>query len=70
MATLWAKYGSKDIHVDYSFEIKGYRTFSYNRIDGEGSSELETKVNVHGPFMGVSHVLWLHESKEARIHLV
>jgi hypothetical protein len=35
----------------------GYRTFRYNRIDGEGSSELKTKVNVHGPFLGVSFVL-------------
>jgi hypothetical protein len=35
----------------------GYRTFRYNRIDGEGESELKTKVNAYGPFLGVSFVL-------------
>jgi hypothetical protein len=35
----------------------GYRTFRYHRIDGAGDSELKTKVNAYGPFLGVSFVL-------------
>ena len=34
----------------------GFRSFKYRRIDGEGDSELETKVNVLGPFLGVSFI--------------
>ena len=32
----------------------GFRNFRYRRVDGEGESELETRVNVLGPFLGVS----------------
>lgn len=32
----------------------GYRQFRYDRTDGEGEDELETKVNVGGPMIGVS----------------
>ena len=35
----------------------GFRNFRYNRTDGEGDSELETRVNVLGPFLGVSFIL-------------
>ena len=34
----------------------GYRTFKYNREDGEGSDKLETTVHVFGPLLGVSFV--------------
>ena len=34
----------------------GFRAFSYRRVDGEGDNELETKVNVLGPFLGVSFI--------------
>ena len=30
----------------------GFRNFRYRRVDGEGDSELETRVNVLGPFLG------------------
>ena len=32
----------------------GFRNFRYRRVDGEGDAELETRVNVLGPFLGVS----------------
>lgn len=32
----------------------GFRNFRYRRADGEGENELETRVNVLGPFLGVS----------------
>lgn len=35
----------------------GYRSFRYKRIDGTGAEELNTKVHVYGPFVGVSFVL-------------
>lgn len=35
----------------------GFRNFRYRRLDGEGDSELETRVNVLGPFLGVSFLL-------------
>lgn len=35
----------------------GFRNFRYRRSDGEGDSELETRVNVLGPFLGVSLIL-------------
>ncbi|MEJ2163134.1 MAG: hypothetical protein P8X60_07440 [Robiginitalea sp.] len=35
----------------------GFRNFRYRRLDGEGDSELETRVNVLGPFLGVSFIL-------------
>ena len=35
----------------------GFRNFRYRRVDGEGDAELETKVNVLGPFLGVSLIL-------------
>jgi len=34
----------------------GFRNFRYKRVDGEGESELETRVNVLGPFLGVSFI--------------
>jgi hypothetical protein len=34
----------------------GFRSFKYRRVDGEGDAELETKVNVLGPFLGVSFI--------------
>lgn len=34
----------------------GFRNFRYRRVDGEGDSELETRVNVLGPFLGVSFI--------------
>ena len=34
----------------------GFRAFQYRRVDGEGDSELKTKVNVLGPFLGVSFI--------------
>ncbi len=35
----------------------GFRNFRYRRIDGEGAEEVETKVNVLGPMLGVSFIL-------------
>jgi hypothetical protein len=35
----------------------GFRNFRYRRVDGEGDSELETRVNVLGPFLGVSFII-------------
>ena len=35
----------------------GFRNFNYRRIDGEGTEEVETKVNVLGPMLGVSFIL-------------
>jgi len=35
----------------------GFRNFRYRRVDGEGADELETRVNVLGPFLGVSFFL-------------
>ena len=35
----------------------GFRNFRYRRVDGEGQEELETRVNVLGPFLGVSFFL-------------
>ena len=35
----------------------GFRNFRYRRVDGEGPEELETRVNVLGPFLGVSFFL-------------
>lgn len=35
----------------------GFRNFRYRRVDGEGDNELETKVNVLGPFLGVSFII-------------
>jgi hypothetical protein len=35
----------------------GFRNFRYRRVDGEGDSELETRVNVLGPFLGISFLL-------------
>ena len=32
----------------------GFRNFRYKRIDGGGDSEVETRVNVLGPFLGLS----------------
>ena len=34
----------------------GFRSFQYKRTDGEGDSEVETKVHVLGPLVGVSFV--------------
>lgn len=34
----------------------GFRNFRYRRLDGDGESELETRVNVLGPFLGVSFI--------------
>ena len=34
----------------------GFRHLRYRRVDGEGESELETRVNVLGPFLGVSFI--------------
>lgn len=34
----------------------GYRHFKYNRVDGEGSEQLETTVSAFGPMLGVSFV--------------
>lgn len=34
----------------------GFRNFRYNRVDGEGESEVDTRVNVLGPFLGVSFI--------------
>ena len=34
----------------------GFRSFQYKRTDGEGAEELETKVHVLGPLIGVSFV--------------
>ena len=35
----------------------GFRNFRYRRVDGEGTDELETRVNVLGPFLGVTFIL-------------
>ena len=35
----------------------GFRNFRYRRVDGSGTDELETRVNVLGPFLGVSFLL-------------
>jgi hypothetical protein len=35
----------------------GFRNFRYRRVDGSGADELETRVNVLGPFLGVSFFL-------------
>ena len=35
----------------------GYRCFQYKRTEGEGDDELETRVSVIGPLLGVSFVL-------------
>jgi hypothetical protein len=35
----------------------GFRNFRYRRVDGEGDAELETRVNVLGPVLGVSFML-------------
>jgi hypothetical protein len=35
----------------------GFRNFRYRRVDGSGENELETRVNVLGPFLGVSFLL-------------
>jgi len=34
----------------------GFRSFMYNRVDGEGESAVDTKVHVLGPLLGVSFV--------------
>ena len=34
----------------------GYRTFNFNRSEGEGAELLETRVRVYGPLLGVSFV--------------
>jgi len=34
----------------------GYKTFKYNREDGEGDAKVETTVHVFGPLLGVSFV--------------
>ena len=34
----------------------GYRTFKYNREDGEGDEKVETTVHAFGPLLGVSFV--------------
>lgn len=34
----------------------GFRSFKYNRVDGEGESEVETTVHVLGPMLGLSFV--------------
>ncbi|MFS4415105.1 hypothetical protein [Maribacter sp. 2307ULW6-5] len=36
----------------------GFRNFYYERTDGEGSEQVETKVNVIGPFLGASLLLF------------
>ena len=35
----------------------GFRNFRYRRVDGSGEDQLETRVNVLGPFLGVSFFL-------------
>ena len=35
----------------------GFRSFQYKRVDGEGEDQLETKVNVLGPLLGISIAL-------------
>jgi hypothetical protein len=35
----------------------GYRSFNFNRTEGEGEEALETKVRVYGPMIGISFVL-------------
>jgi hypothetical protein len=35
----------------------GFGNYRYRRVDAEGDSELETRVNVLGPFLGVSVIL-------------
>ena len=34
----------------------GYRSFNFNRTEGEGEETLETRVRVYGPLLGVSFV--------------
>lgn len=35
----------------------GFRNFQYDRVDGTGADEVDTKVNVIGPFIGLSFQL-------------
>ena len=32
----------------------GFRSFRYKRLDGEGTEEIQTKVGVLGPLLGVT----------------
>lgn len=41
----------------YMSVTAGYRTFKYDRVDGEGESELNTTVSAYGPFLGVTFIL-------------
>lgn len=44
--------------LDWMSVDAGFRNFSYERLDGEGTDdELTTNVNVLGPFLGVSFIL-------------
>lgn len=54
---------SWDIHYYNTFRITklinvtaGYRSFNFNRTEGEGEETLETRVRVYGPMIGVSFV--------------
>ena len=42
--------------LDFLDVTAGYRTFKYRRVDGEGDTEIETKVTAFGPMLGVSFV--------------
>jgi hypothetical protein len=46
---------SRTVHLGLSVTA-GFRSFQYKRTDGEGAEELETKVHVLGPLIGVSFV--------------
>jgi hypothetical protein len=39
---------------DLMMVTAGYRHFSYRRVDGSGDNQLDTKVSVFGPMLGVS----------------
>lgn len=47
-------YANSFLVADWAVIHAGYRSFKYNRTDGEGDDEVETTVSAFGPILGVS----------------
>ncbi len=49
-------YANSFLVANWAVVHAGYRSFKYNRTDGEGDDEVETTVSAFGPVLGVSFI--------------